>query len=260
MEVRIIGQMDNTIDHTFESANRVYDKNGLCPTIPTCAGGNIQPKILEGEENMSERQNGIKAKKLPNGNIRFYQDDEKKSAISELQVQSGADVAQTITTANVPKIYEEKQIVAMRGRGEHNEQRLEPNTQGVVNALTTVQKDNLVMEKKINKVGQLSNEGSQCGTVVSDEGLSPTLSAGTHGYCTKYRIRKLTEKECFRLMGFKDSDFEKARAVNSATQIYKQAGNSIVKQVLMAIFLQMNIQGLKPWNDRNEDEIRELIK
>ena len=117
----------------------------------------------------------------------------------------------------------------------------------------------------IQKVGQISNEGSQCGTVVSDEGLSPTLSAGTHGYanahvCTKYRIRKLTEKECFRLMGFKDSDFEKARAVNSATQIYKQSGNSIVKQVLMAIFLQMNIQGLKPWNNRNEDEIRELIK
>lgn len=38
-EVKVIGQMDNSIDHTFESANRVYDSNGLAPTIPTCGGG-----------------------------------------------------------------------------------------------------------------------------------------------------------------------------------------------------------------------------
>ena len=42
------------------------------------------------------------------------------------------------------------------------------------------------------------------------------------------RIRKLTPKECFRLMNFDDSDFAKAEAVNSNTQLYKQAGNSIV--------------------------------
>ena len=46
------------------------------------------------------------------------------------------------------------------------------------------------------------------------------------------RIRKLTPKECFRLMGFEDSDFEKAEKVNSNTQLYKQAGNSIVVPVV----------------------------
>jgi site-specific DNA-cytosine methylase len=56
---------------------------------------------------------------------------------------------------------------------------------------------------------------------------------------TVYRIRKLTPKECWRLMGYTDEDFEKAAAVNSNTQLYKQAGNAIVKQVLMAIFSQM---------------------
>lgn len=45
-EVIILACMDHMIDHTFESANRVYSKWGICPTIPTCAGGNIQPKIL----------------------------------------------------------------------------------------------------------------------------------------------------------------------------------------------------------------------
>ena len=50
------------------------------------------------------------------------------------------------------------------------------------------------------------------------------------------RIRKLTPKECFRLMDFDDEDYEKASAVNSNTQLYKQAGNSIVVAVLYHLF------------------------
>lgn len=53
------------------------------------------------------------------------------------------------------------------------------------------------------------------------------------------RIRKLTPKECWRLMGFSDEDFEKAEKVNSNTQLYKQAGNSIVVNVLEEVFSQM---------------------
>ena len=53
------------------------------------------------------------------------------------------------------------------------------------------------------------------------------------------RIRKLTPKECWRLMGFNDEDFDKAKQVNSDSQLYKQAGNSIVVDVLMAIFKEM---------------------
>lgn len=62
-------------------------------------------------------------------------------------------------------------------------------------------------------------------------------SSDTQGVVNKnLRIRKLTPKECWRLMGFADEDFEKARQVNSDTQLYKQAGNSIVVDVLVAIF------------------------
>ena len=61
---------------------------------------------------------------------------------------------------------------------------------------------------------------------------------------TKYRIRirKLTPRECFRLMdlsGENDEDFERAEAVCSNTQLYKQAGNSIVKNVLCEIFKEL---------------------
>ena len=99
-------------------------------------------------------------------------------------------------------------------------------------------------EDEMGKIGQISNEGSQCGAVYSDDGNSPTLTAGTHGdanskVCTEYRIRKLTPKECWRLMDFSDEDYHKAEKVNSNTQLYKQAGNSIVVNVLVAILGQL---------------------
>lgn len=59
----------------------------------------------------------------------------------------------------------------------------------------------------------------------------------------KVRIRRLTPRECWRLMGFTDEDFEKAQKVNSDTQLYKQAGNSICVNVLEEIFKQMIPEG-----------------
>lgn len=113
------------------------------------------------------------------------------------------------------KIGEMKQqvrIAASRGRDPENpscrereqnlSQRLELGEDGMSNTLTTVAKDNLCVE-------------------------------------TVIRVRRLTPKECYRLMGFSDEDFEKARKVVSEGQLYKQAGNSIVVNVLMAIFENM---------------------
>lgn len=155
-----------------------------------------------------------------------------------------------------PKILE-SQIVAMRGRNPDNpsdrtvgnptEQRLEVNMQGTSNCLTSVQKDNLLLENNIQKVGQISSNGSQCGTVISDNGISANLVAGTHGYAnnhiaTQYRIRKLTPIECGRLMGVSDEDISKMAAVNSNTQLYKQFGNSIVVDVMCAMFKNLNIK------------------
>ena len=75
----------------------------------------------------------------------------------------------------------------------------------------------------------------------------------------KYRIRKLTPRECWRLMNFSDEDFEKAASVNSNSQLFKQAGNSIVCGVLCAIFSQLGIQGHKRWNEMTLQERRGLI-
>lgn len=70
-----------------------------------------------------------------------------------------------------------------------------------------------------------------------------------------YRIRKLTPLECWRLMGFDDADFRKAEQVNSNTQLYKQAGNSIVVDVLMAIL--NNLIGGKDDSTRGESNHKE---
>ena len=70
--------------------------------------------------------------------------------------------------------------------------------------------------------------------------VAQTLTTSCNqGVVNNYRIRKLTPKECWRLMGFDDEDFEKASQVNSNAQLYKQAGNSIVVQVLEAIFREL---------------------
>lgn len=214
--------------------------------------------------------------------------------------------------------------VAMRGRNPENpgdrtkgcptEQRLEMKTDGCINTLTTVQKDNLVLIKQATKDGSIpckvggcfdnsfpssktrrgrvqengdivptltagsseninyiepvngfykqaietaENGNAKPGDVIDafnkkvlKDGISPTITTRPEGKktailpcvetATQYRIRKLTPKECWRLMGYKDEDFEKAKAAGvSNSQLYKQSGNAIVKQVLMAIFSQM---------------------
>lgn len=309
-QVVVLGNMDNTIDHTFESANRVYDKNNLCPTIPTCAGGGIQPKIIEETKcvgglsdgkwgNQYHQQDRVykgdialaQPANLPEGSYKYIvamrgrNPERPNDRTPGLPTEQRLEMAQegmtnTLTTVQkdnlvlescrmvrteegkrLRKAYENGEI--KHGFNEYRE--LEPRKDGVCNTLTTVQKDNLLLEKKIQKVGQISNDGSQCGTVVSEKGLFPTISAGTHGYAnahiaTQYRIRKLTPRETWRLMAFRDKDFDNAKEAGvSNTQLYKQSGNSICECVLQAIFLQMNIQGLKNWNDRTDEEKRSVL-
>ena len=86
-----------------------------------------------------------------------------------------------------------------------------------------------------------------------------------------YRIRRLTPLECWRLMGFSDEDFKAAEEnkLNSDTQLYAQAGNSIVVNVLEAIFGEMLPKGQatkeepeeKPEQEREEqvDAVKQKI-
>lgn len=69
-----------------------------------------------------------------------------------------------------------------------------------------------------------------------------------------YGIFKLSTRELGRLQGVTEEDIDKMMAVNSNTQCMKQFGNSICVPVLMALFSQLNIKGIKPWNEATDDE------
>jgi site-specific DNA-cytosine methylase len=233
-EVKQIGNIVNTGNWDNPQRGRIYSADGICPALNTVGGGGLEPKIIED----------------------FYKNREPR-----------------VYDETAPTIRAEREglkvIVASRGRNPDNpsdqtagsptEQRLEPNSQGICNTLTSVQKDNLVLEpNELQFIGGLGNKDRvgdgkelsrnfpQGERVYSSQGIgcSQTAQGGGTGsytglYLHNYRIRKLTPKECWRLMGFTDEDFHKAEKVNSNTQLYKQAGNSIVVEVLEGIFKQM---------------------
>lgn len=165
-DVNVIGSLESK----FESTNRIYDVGGCSPTLSTMQGGNQEPKILE-------EQIPCKLDKMPNGHL----DSLDNAEICDINTPT----ASTVTSRYYKGIGSHKDnmcIVAMRGRNPNNpsdrtagsltEQRLEVNMQGTSNCLTSVQKDNLLLENNIQKVGQISSNGSQCGTVISDNGIS----------------------------------------------------------------------------------------
>ena len=198
-----IKQVGNIDLGNNESNNRVYSPDGLSPTLNTMQGGHRQPKIIEPVICASRGRN-------PNN-------------------------------------------PSSRKAGEHTEQRLEVNTSGCSNTLTTVQKDNYVIEPKlVGGIGE-KNFGKQYrqGNRVYDSNAiamcltaHPVGNAGGNSYLystNDFRIRKLTPRECWRLMGFKDKYFDGVQGVSN-TQLYKQAGNSIVVDVLRAIFRELKKQ------------------
>lgn len=126
----------------------------------------------------------------------------------------------------------------------------------IANTLTcNVENMGVCVPGEINVIGNYSPSGHEASRIVHSGGLAPTVKEN-HGTITatndsSLRIRKLTPKECWRLMGFDDEDVENAATVCSNSQLYKQAGNSIVVNVLMAIFKELFVpkQSMSDWLD-----------
>ena len=131
----------------------------------------------------------------------------------------------------------------------------EKTKKGMIQTIKTSPDIGVVVKDEIKPklVGGIGDKKSNGGTqyyqqdrIYDSESIAmdhpANLPGGSYKYLIKgklqnqLRIRKLTPKECYRLMGFDDIDFENASKVNSNTQLYKQAGNSIVVNVLEGIF------------------------
>lgn len=92
------------------------------------------------------------------------------------------------------------------------------------------------VSEDIKTIEKSTTIGSKEPTVIHlEDGTTMTSDDDT----SRLRIRKLSARECWRLMGFDDEAYERAEKVNSKTQLYKQAGNSIVVNVLEAIFKEL---------------------
>ena len=242
-----VGHLDNP--GRLESASRVYAVEGASPTLNTCGGGGLETKILEEPQAM-----------------RLVRTEECKAKRRETKDQ---------------------------GMTFHEGKYGEPREDGILNTLTTFDKDNYIAMPIVNcnskgyedalpgggidlsqpnsqtKRGRVQHERSQTITcadqlgVVMDEPrvfdaynhreidsdrIGSLTTATNHGSGNTgtfyvgnpgYRIRKLTEKECFRLMGVKDEDSERVHANQSKSSMYHLAGDSIVTTVLMGIFGEM---------------------
>lgn len=265
-----IAQIDNA---NYAATRSIQDVNKLCRCLDTMSGGQREPKILcEGNVNPSGHgmngnvfhENGISptlttnkgegtkivCEQCSDEGLRFFKNNVSgairtsnsggdkrvielpqatKKGYIEMEVPGICDLSYPTSKTRRGRVQEKGKIspciaatqqdicyielpciAASRGRNPENpsdrtvgaptKQRLEFNTKDTSNTITTVQKDNYVVEKK-------------------------------------FRIRKLTPRECFRLMGLKDTDIDKIQETGiSNSQQYKMAGNSIVVNVLEEIF------------------------
>lgn len=341
-------------DKMHDISKRVYEPNGIAPTVHCQQGGNTELKIAEDfvlgglQKHQTPRTDGIsptltEAMGKGGGQTpiiidtaepkeRFYKQAFETLKENECEVGDTIDafnkkvnksgVCPTLTTR--PEGFKTAVLPvvgAMRGRnpedpsdrtaGVPTEQRLEINEKGLCNALTTVQKDNLVIEEdkqdyvsrrynefieekgyvpemfvaynkteikdvaptltgqcsspsgssavlkletpvKVNVANKKGYEEAKPGDYVNitypgsktkrgrvGNGVAHTLTCGDGNavITENVRIRKLTPRECLRLMGWKDEQIDKIVAAKiSGTQQYRQAGNGIVVQVLESIF------------------------
>ena len=127
-------------------------------------------------------------------------------------------------------------LTTNKGEGVKIIQRAHGYNQGGEHDIAPTLTSNSYQENNLVKVVDFYNKitKDEVGTLTSSGGGS-TVRAGSFGITDGYRIRKLTPRECWRLQGFPDWAFDKAQKVNSNSQLYKQAGNSVTVSVIAAI-------------------------
>lgn len=231
--VKQIGNIVNTGNWDNPQRGRIYSSEGCSPALNCCGGGGLEPKIITG---LDKSYNNPKFIEIANC-ITSRED----RGISNRKSEGTA----VIKIGNINPsgngmngvIYSESGLspTLTTNKGEGNKVAIKQATKrGYI-------------ECEVGGVADLSYPDSKTrrGRVQENGNVSPTITATETGICkieSPIRIRKLTPKECFRLMGFADKDFDAAQKAGiSNSQLYKQAGNSIVVDVLYYIYRELYI-------------------
>ena len=191
--------------------DRIYDPSGLAPILNTVGGGNLEPKItIDG----------------------LTRDTQKQKA----RVFNPSGLAASLIATD----YKEPPQISVIGQLKGGEKGRVVDRDGIGYTLTaTDYKDPLKIVEPVI-IGSM-----QAHAAVKTDGICPTLTEAmgmgggqvpVHTYGV--RIRKLTPRECWRLMGFLDEEFDRVHGISNS-QLYKQAGNSIVVNVLSALLSQL---------------------
>jgi len=161
----------------------------------------------------------------------------------------------------------ETKILCLNEYDENNIQRHQHERVYDIDGVMTTLSAEMNGRFNINVIGNYNKSGHDASRIVDNLGIAPTVKEN-HGTVTAtntidYKIRKLTPLECFRLMGFSDIDFNLAQKVNSNSQLYKQAGNSIVTTVLMAIFgdyygIEWKAKVYGKWHKTGQEQFNDL--
>lgn len=203
-------------------AGGVWDANNISPTLTTMQGGGRQPHIMQGID---------------------------KSYNNTKQIEI-ANCLTAIEDRGISNRKSEGTAVLEVGRTDNHQKGGVYSTDGISPTLLATSYKQPV-QIKVDNIGNINPSGKGMnGNVFDENGLAPTLTTNkgegnkiairqVHKIEPPIRIRKLTPKECFRLMGFSDENFEAAEKMVSNSQLYKQAGNSIVVDVLYYILVEL---------------------
>lgn len=246
----------------------VFGTDGISPTLKTMQGGKLQPKILvEGNIYPSNGQNGnvynpkglsptlssgttgnsknrgIGSNNAPKIAIKIKEATKQGYAIAEQgdsinfslpnsktrRGRVGKKVAQTLDTSCNQAVIVQNPLKGKTKNGWHFEQNVF-DVEGLARTLKAGGGSGNI--PKIVQKPRGFNKGGE-------HEVAPTLSSNSwhenNLLKSGMRIRKLTPRECWRLQGFPDWAFEKAQEVNSNSQLYKQAGNSVTVPVIYEI-------------------------
>lgn len=261
---RLYGIFDN--NKSTNQAGSVYDTNGLSPTLDTMQGGWRQPCVEV--DFVSKKYNEFIDEKgyIPDM-YNPYNNSEIKDIDPTQSTQCGSTTSSStdlIRNKSLRETLEQNNIEKdISFIDSYNRNIRKDDLSGTITTRVSDSNNTFIAIKNATKQGYLeAHDGDGCyitnidkkrGTVQKE--MIPTLKTSPDIGCvtTDLRIRKLTPKECLRLMGFDDKDYEKIKSIGiSRSQIYKQAGNSIVVTVLEAIFKELfseYIPNLDKWSD-----------
>lgn len=233
----------------------LWDDSHVSPTLTTMQGGGRQPHVITGlvknkGENFTketEYANTLLArdyKGFGNQEMNCVIENNKvaikqatKQGYIECEIGGVADLSYPDSKTRRGRVQDNGNTCPTITATETGICRIEPKERFFKQALETLNENDCKPGDTINAFNKH----------VDKSGYSPTLTTRPEGFKTailpvtnNIRIRKLTPKECFRLMGFSDKDFDAAHKVGvSNSQLYKQAGNSIVVDVLYYIYVEL---------------------